>query len=100
MNLALDFGEAEKSIEALSPLQGLVSRFSEAMQQDDSPVRAIRHQPARPARFAPFPQQVGDPIRSALVKRGIKELYLHQAAAVPRPRAAAAEIRASLPAAA
>lgn len=90
MNLALDFGEAEKQLEtaplglqsASSAVQGLVARFSESMQHDDSAVRAIRHQPARAARFRPFPEAVSEPVRSALAKRGVEQLYLHQATAV------------------
>lgn len=87
MNLALDFGETDKSIEAValqpsSAVQSLVSRFREAMQQDDSPVRAVRHQPARAAQFAPFPEGLSELVRSALAGRGIEKLYTHQAAAV------------------
>lgn len=88
MNLALDFGETDKTVEALSvqqpasPVVALVSRFTEAMQQNESPVRAVRHQPARVAQFAPFPEGVSAPIRSGLAERGIEKLYTHQAAAV------------------
>jgi DEAD/DEAH box helicase domain-containing protein len=90
MNLALDFGEAENRLEtappglplAASAIQNLVARFSESMQQDDSAVRAIRHRPARAARFGPFPEGLSGPVRSALSKRGVEQLYLHQSAAV------------------
>lgn len=87
MNLALDFGEADRIVEALSlqpasPVQGLVSRFAEAMQQDNSAVRAVQHQPARAAKFAPFPDAVSEQVRTALAARGIENLYTHQAAAV------------------
>jgi DEAD/DEAH box helicase domain-containing protein len=89
MNLALDFGERKNAVEPLSartpaasPVHALVSRFSDSMKQDDSPVRAIRHQPARAAQFAPFPPGLNDSIPDALASRGIRQLYTHQAAAV------------------
>ena len=73
MNLALD----------LQPVvHSPVARFEEAMQQRDSAVRAIRHQPAKPAQFAPFPEGLDPALRSALTARGIENLYSHQAAAV------------------
>ncbi len=73
MNLALDLQPV-----ARSP----VARFEEAMQQHDSPVRAVRHQPAKPARFVPFPPHLNPALCSALAARGIENLYSHQAAAV------------------
>jgi DEAD/DEAH box helicase domain-containing protein len=88
MNLALDFGETDRTVGALSlqppasPVGGLVARFTEAMQQDESPVRAVRHQPARAAQFAPFPDGLSAAVRSGLAGRGIEKLYTHQAAAV------------------
>jgi DEAD/DEAH box helicase domain-containing protein len=88
MNLALDFGETDRTVEALSlqppasPVGGLVARFTEVMQQDESPVRAVRHQPARAAQFAPFPDGLSTAVRSGLAGRGIEKLYTHQAAAV------------------
>ncbi|MGH7489884.1 MAG: DEAD/DEAH box helicase, partial [bacterium] len=73
MNLALDLQPV-----AHSP----VARFEEAMQQHDSAVRAVRHQPARAAQFAAFPEALNPALRSALAARGIENLYSHQAAAV------------------
>ena len=75
MNLTLDF----PSTTAATPL---AARFVEAMQQDGSPVRAVRHQPAQPARYGPFPELLNPALRSALAARGIENLYTHQAAAV------------------
>ncbi len=94
MNLALDFGET--SDEALAPaaagpaaalqqtsaIQKLAARFEEAMQEPGSPVRAIHHQPAKPAVLAPFPEALNPLLRQALAERGIESLYSHQAAAV------------------
>jgi DEAD/DEAH box helicase domain-containing protein len=73
MNLALDLQPV-----AHSP----VARFEEAMQQRDSAVRAVRHQPAKAAQFAPNPEGLHPALRSALAARGIENLYSHQAAAV------------------
>jgi DEAD/DEAH box helicase domain-containing protein len=73
MNLVLDLQPV-----AHSP----VARFEEAMQQHDSAVRAIRHQPAKAAQFAPYPEGLNPALRSALAARGIENLYSHQAAAV------------------
>src|SRR5882757_6760258 len=75
MNLALD----------LQPSAGehsVAARFEEAMQEVGSPVRAVRHQPAKPAKFAPFPERLDPVLRSAVAARGIESLYSHQAEAV------------------
>ncbi len=82
MNLAL-FNEPEtRAIELPSQVHALAAQFEHSMQQDSSSVRAVRHQPARPARFAPFPENLNPALRSALATRGIENLYTHQAAAV------------------
>lgn len=47
----------------------------------DSPIRAIRHQPARPGEFAPIPASVDPVLRNALASRGVEQLYTHQAEA-------------------
>jgi DEAD/DEAH box helicase domain-containing protein len=89
MNLALDFGDpvASGPAEALafapaSAVQTLAERFAESMQQDDSPVRAVRHQPSRPAQFGAWPEALHPRLRQALSQRGIEQLYTHQAAAI------------------
>ena len=81
MNLTLDF----KALEPLTPstsVTPLAAKFVEAMQQDGSPVRAVRHQPARPARYGPFPESLNPALRSALAARNIENLYTQQSAAV------------------
>jgi DEAD/DEAH box helicase domain-containing protein len=83
MNLTLDF-ETPESV-ALHPAAAagpLAARFVEAMQQDGSPVRAVRHQPAKAARYGVFPEGLNPMLREALAGRGIERLYTHQAAAV------------------
>src|SRR5579875_2248071 len=91
MNLALDFGEMKQTVESAlvpaspsqpTPVQALASRFEENMQEHGSPVRAVRHQPARPAQFAPFPATIDGRIQSAMAARGIEQLYTHQASAI------------------
>ena len=38
--------------------------------------------PARPARTAPFPADMDERLKPALARRGIHELYIHQAASL------------------
>lgn len=93
MNLSLGFPDeladhpssalAETLAPALpSPVNALAARFQTALEQHESPVRAVRHQPARAARYAEYPPQLNIELRSALASRGIEKLYTHQAAAV------------------
>ncbi len=87
MNLALDFGEAPStapqiSLQAASTVQALAARFEHTMQQEGSPVRAVRHQQARAAKYGSYPEQLHGALRAALASRGIENLYTHQAAAV------------------
>jgi DEAD/DEAH box helicase domain-containing protein len=87
LNLALDFEEHPSASQALttpkqSAVPALVSRFEQSMQEHGSPVRAIRHQPAKPAVFGPFPEKLDSRLCKALAEKGIDNLYIHQAAAV------------------
>ncbi len=88
MNLQLGFEEPNSAEQSLAPIQphrsvpGLVVRFEKSMQEDGSPVRAIRHQPAKAAQFAAFPERLDAKLRRALASRSIENLYIHQAAAV------------------
>lgn len=87
MNLALNFGDSSSAEEALavqplSAIPSLVGRFEKSMLENESPVRAIRHQPARAARYAPFPERLDPRLASALASRGISDLYIHQTASV------------------
>ncbi|MAG72312.1 MAG: DEAD/DEAH box helicase [Vicinamibacterales bacterium] len=49
-------------------------------------VTAVHHLPARAARTVPFPDELDDRLRRALVARGVGELYTHQAAAFAHVR--------------
>jgi DEAD/DEAH box helicase domain-containing protein len=92
MNLTLDFGEtadavapataASVAVQPTSAIQKLAARLEEAMQEPGSPIRAIHHQPAKAAVWAPFPGALNPLLRKALAERGIENLYSHQAAAV------------------
>ncbi len=73
--VALDFPSKPRG------LQGAIARFEEWMANPDSPVRAIRKQPAREGEYSEIPADVPSVIRQALISRGIARLYSHQAAA-------------------
>lgn len=62
--------------------QQAIARFQSWMQQAESPVRAIRVQPAREAQYAPLPGWAGESLRQALAAKKIEQLYTHQAEAV------------------
>jgi len=83
MNLTLGFPEPaqERMLAKRTGLAGAIARFEEWMANPDSPVRAIRRQPARAGDFVDFPESLAPPIRQALGSRGIRRLYTHQAAA-------------------
>jgi DEAD/DEAH box helicase domain-containing protein len=77
MNLTLGLSE----VTTHGGVETAVARFEQWMAVPDSPVRAIRHQPARPGQFAELPESVAPAIRAALEQRGITQLYTHQAEA-------------------
>lgn len=78
MNLALSFAQiAPKS----GGIETSVAKFQQWMAVPDSPIRAIRHQPAREGEYAAIPEGVAPILRDALTTRGIPKLYIHQAAA-------------------
>jgi DEAD/DEAH box helicase domain-containing protein len=60
-------------------LEAVLSHFRALMQTDDSPIRAIRHQPARAADYVSIPESVHPKLRGALIRRNIPQLYTHQA---------------------
>ena len=65
-------------------LQSVVRQFELLMQQGDSPIRAIRRQPALSGDFRDVPDSVHPSLKAALHSRGIAKLYSHQAAAAAR----------------
>ncbi|MBM3798320.1 MAG: DEAD/DEAH box helicase, partial [Acidobacteria bacterium] len=58
-----------------------VARFRELSRRPDSPIREIRHQPAREADLVPLPAAIHPALSNGLAARGIAQLYSHQAAA-------------------
>ena len=83
MNLTLGFPEPaqERMIATRTGLAGAIERFEKWMADPDSPVRAVRRQPAREGDYAALPDSLAAPLRQALSARGIAQLYSHQAAA-------------------
>ncbi len=75
MKMALDFPARPTG------LDGAIDRFREWMAHPESPVRAIRHQPSREAVFVDFPESLAPQIKQALLQKGIRQLYSHQAEA-------------------
>lgn len=88
MNLALDFGESkpEKALTTArnplartdSSLERVVETFEAMRAAPDSPITAIRRQPAREAEFVDLPATIDDRLAHALNKRGVERLYSHQ----------------------
>lgn len=80
MNLSLGFPEpAQRRLLARrSGLEGAIARFEEWMADPDSPIRAIRRQPARDGEFVEIPDSIDRRLAEALHRRGIQKLYTHQ----------------------
>ena len=83
MDLSLGFPEfsQELAISAKSSLEAVVTSFRTSVEQPDSPVRAVHHQPAAEGIYADLPASVDPRLRGALERRGITRLYSHQAEA-------------------
>ena len=83
MNLTLSFPEParDRIVSRQTGLSGAIERFEQWMADPDSPVRAIRCQPARPGEFAELPETLPSSLSAALAARGISRLYVHQAEA-------------------
>ncbi|MEZ5354288.1 MAG: DEAD/DEAH box helicase [Bryobacteraceae bacterium] len=60
-------------------VEAAVARFREQALRPDSPIRHIRHQPARQPQWIPIPDSVHPTLSGALARRGIASLYSHQA---------------------
>src|SRR5271156_40441 len=76
MNLTLGLGVAPRT-----GVKTSIARFEKWAADPDSPIRAIRHQPARDGEFAAIPTTAAPVLRKALEARGIPQLYTHQAEA-------------------
>src|SRR5205807_504951 len=84
MNLSLGFPEPaqERLLAKRTGLAGAIARFEEWLANPDSPVRAIRHQPARAGDFIDLPESLSASLRQSLAARGVRQLYTHQAHAL------------------
>jgi DEAD/DEAH box helicase domain-containing protein len=84
VNLSLPFPgpESESGLSRRGGLEAAISRFEQWMAEPESPVRAIRSVPARPGEFAPAPDSIHPKLREVFARRGIRELYVHQAEAI------------------
>jgi len=67
------------ALPATRSLEAMVALYEAAHREPDSPIRAVRHEPAAEAVFAPMPASVDPRLRAALERRGIARLYCHQA---------------------
>jgi len=76
MNLSLGFPNAG----AVS-LESVVTQLEAAHREPDSAVRAIHHTQACEGIFSEMPAGVDPRLREALEKRGVRQLYCHQAEA-------------------
>ena len=83
MNLTLGFPEpaSERILARQTGLAGAIERFEQWAADPESPVRAVRCQPARSGEFAEFPDTLAVSLQQALAARGIDRLYTHQAEA-------------------
>lgn len=81
MNLTLGFPEPENELRLSrrAGLEAAIARLKEWMAEPNSPIRAIRHQPARSGEYEPFPELVSSKLRNVFARRGIEQLYRHQA---------------------
>src|SRR5258705_1081531 len=61
-----------------SDLEAVLTHFRALMQKDDSPIRSVRHQPARAAEYVDIPESVDSRLREGLLRRNIPKLYSHQ----------------------
>src|SRR5690242_20663571 len=62
-------------------LVAAVREFERLIDQPESPIRAIRRQPASEGSYRDVPPSVDLRLREALKRRGIERLYTHQAEA-------------------
>jgi DEAD/DEAH box helicase domain-containing protein len=71
MNLSLAFPRP-------AGLESVLTRFRTELGPSESPVRAIRHEPAAEGSYCDLPSTLDPRLRTALERRGIARLYSHQ----------------------
>ena len=72
------------------PARTSLEQILDTLEHDPAFAELVTHWerlPAKPARFAPFPEWLDGRVAHALRRRGIEQLYTHQAAALERTRA-------------
>lgn len=81
MNFSLGFPEFSKELTTgrEAGLESVLARFRSVGEQPETPVRAIRHEPAAEGVYQDLPAGVHEVLRGALERRGIRRLYSHQA---------------------
>jgi len=70
--------EDSRSLIHRPTMDAVLARLQEWQSQPNSPVREIRHQPARAGQYVDLPDQLQPVLRDALQSRGIRQLYSHQ----------------------
>jgi DEAD/DEAH box helicase domain-containing protein len=85
-NLLFDFPEDESTRNRLpiprrETVIQAIERFEEISTKPESPVRSIRHLPAREGQYVELPGALDERLKGALRGRGIERLYSHQAKA-------------------
>jgi DEAD/DEAH box helicase domain-containing protein len=76
----------EPAVAAL-PGAELLAALLAGTEPEDDPVTHVHRLPVRPARFAPWPAWVGEPLRARLAERGVLQPFGHQVAAAELARA-------------
>ncbi|MDX1983997.1 MAG: DEAD/DEAH box helicase [Bryobacteraceae bacterium] len=87
MNLDLFAESGDDSTPSLltrPSLDAVLRRMQEWHAAPNSPVRSIRHLPAKPGSYADFPSSLNPALRQTLTTRGIRQLFCHQAEAFER----------------
>lgn len=85
MNLSLGFELTSAAPERPNnPVLQSVTALQRLMEQDDSPIRAIRRQPAEPGIYAEIPSTLDVRLATLCRARGFEKLYSHQALAVEK----------------
>ena len=74
--------DPDKALTRTAGVEAAVTRFEQWMQESDSPVRSVRRQAPKPGEFLPLPEALDPALRQVLERRGMGQLYVHQAEAV------------------
>src|SRR5690242_7073738 len=83
MNFSLGFPESPQDL-AVGRRPGLdaaLARFQSLIEREESPIKAIRHEPATAGEFRDVPESIHPKLREMLERRGVARLYSHQAEA-------------------